>query len=210
MKVRYSWARAAAILSEPSETFQRWEAPFFEQPEDQPAQIPLPELEALAQAKGFQAGKEEGLESARVEAQDIVQRLSSIAQEMSQPFRSLDAMVTKELAEMAMLLAQQIVRRELSIDSKVVADIFTEAMQTLYTLEGEIVIFVNPADVLLIREHAAETLEGKSWKVVEDSALLPGGCQVKTPTSFVDGSVERQMEVIFASLIESSESQAEI
>jgi flagellar assembly protein FliH len=201
---------AAAILSDSSETFQRWEAPFFEQPEQQAVQIPLPELEALAQAKGFLAGKEEGLESARKEAEDIVHRLSGIAQEMSEPFRNLDATVTKELAEMAMLLAQQIIRRELSIDSKVVADVFTEAMQTLYKLEGEIVIFVNPADFLLIRELAGETLEGKSWKVVEDAALLPGGCQVKTPTSFVDGSVERQMEVIFASLIESSESETEI
>ena len=208
--MKYSWVRGAAILSDPSETFQRWEAPFFEQPEDQVPQIPLAELEALAQAKGFQAGKEEGLESARIEAQDIVLRMTGIAQEMAQPFRSLDATVTKELAEMAMLLAQQIVRRELSIDSTVVTDIFTEAMQTLYTLEGEIVIFVNPADVLLIRELAAETLEGKSWKVVEDSELLPGGCQVKTPMSFVDGSVERQMEVIFANLIESSEGQGEM
>jgi flagellar assembly protein FliH len=208
--VRSRWVKAVAILSDPSETFQRWEAPFFEQPEEQAVQIPLPELEALAQAKGFQAGKEEGLESARKEAEDIVRRLSGIAQEMSQPFRTLDATVTKELAEMAMLVAQKIVKRELSIDSKVVADVFTEALQTLYKLEGEIVIFVNPADALVIRDLAGETLEGKRWKVVEDAALLPGGCQVKTATSFVDGSVERQMEVIFASLIESSENQTEV
>ena len=38
---------------------------------------------------------------------------------------------------------------------------------------------------------------------VEDAALLPGGCQVKTPVSFVDASIEKQMEVVFANLMES-------
>ena len=141
---------------------------------------------------------------------DIVIRLGSMVDQMSQPFGGLDDLVVKELAQLAISLAQQIVRRELNLDSTVVTDIVTEALDTLYNLDGEIVIFVNPDDARLVRDLAPEILEGKSWKVVEDSGLFPGGCQVKTPRSFVDASIEKQMETIFASLIESCEGKIEL
>jgi flagellar assembly protein FliH len=206
---RYSWAKEGAILSDTGDNVERWEAPFFEQPSQAGAQVSLAELETIAQARGFQSGMEEGLESARSEARDIVNRLGSMADQMAQPFGGLDDLVAKELAQLAMSLAQQIVRRELNLDSTVVTDIVTEALATLYKLEGEVVIFVNPKDAELVRDLAPEILDGKSWKVVDDSGLFPGGCQVKTPTSFVDGSVEKQMETIFARLIESCEGKIE-
>ena len=198
-------------MSDSGERVQLWEAPFFEQPLAAQSQAPVAELRALAQAQGYQMGKEEGLAAGIAEAQEIVSRMLAVADEFAEPFRGLDSLVSKELARMAMLLAKQIVRRELTIDSTVVADIVTQAMSTLYKLDGEIVVFLNPEDAAYVRELSPtpEVLEGKSWKIVEDEGLSPGGCQVKTPTSFVDASVENQMEVIFSNLIESSESMPE-
>ncbi|MFT4518764.1 MAG: flagellar assembly protein FliH [Halioglobus sp.] len=192
------------ILSDQGETVQLWEAPFFEQPfaSDAPP-VASAEQEALVQARAFSVGKEEGLEAGRAEAQEKVAALTALIEALAQPFRGLDALVTKEVAQLAMRLAEQIVRRELTIDSDVVTDIVAEAMGTLYKLSGDIVVFLNPVDVELVRECAPESLEGKSWKVVEDANLLPGGCQVKTPTSFVDASVEKQIEEVFATLLES-------
>ena len=196
-------------FSTSEDSVERWEAPFFEQPVQSGTQVSNVELEAIAQARGFQVGKEEGMEAARSEARDIVTRLGAMADHMAKPFGGLDDLVAKELAQLAISLAQQIVRRELNLDSAVVTDIVTEALEKLYNLEGEIVVFVSPQDAELVRELAPEILEGKSWKVVEDNSLFPGGCQVKTPTSFVDASVEKQMETIFASLIESCEGKVE-
>lgn len=191
-------------MSDQGDTVELWKAPFFEQPAASSASPVAPaEQEALVQARAFLVGKEEGLESGRAEAQEIVNSLTVLAEEFVHPFRGLDALVTKELAQLAMRLAEQIVRRELTIDSSVVTDIVAEAMGTLYKLEGDIVVFLNPADAELVRQFAPESLEGKSWKVVEDAGLLPGGCQVKTPTSFVDASVEKQIEEVFSNLLES-------
>jgi flagellar assembly protein FliH len=191
-------------LSDKGETVQLWEAPFFEQPVASSASpVASAEQEAIAQARAFLVGKEEGLEAGRAEAQEIVRSLAALVDEMALPFRGLDALVTKELAQLAMRLAEQIVRRELTIDSSVVTDIVAEAMETLYKLGDEIVVFLNPADAALVREFAPESLDGKSWKVVEDAGLLPGGCQVKTPTSFVDASVEKQIEEVFSTLLNS-------
>lgn len=204
-------AREAVNLSDSGELVQLWQAPFFEESEVVEPQVPVADLKALAQAQGYQAGKEEGLAAGVGEAQQIVSRMVAIADEFAHPFRGLDSLVSTELARMAMLLAKQIVRRELTIDSTVVADIVSQAMSTLYKLDGEIVVFLNPGDAAYVRELSPtpDELQGKSWKIVEDEELSPGGCQVKTPTSFVDASVENQMEVIFSNLIDSCENLAE-
>ena len=191
-------------MSDQDETVRLWEAPFFEQPVASTAPPVAPaEQEALTQARAFLVGKEEGLESGRAEAQEIVCSLTALVDDLARPFRALDAVVTKELAQLAMQLAEQIVRRELTIDSSVVTEIAAEAVATLYKLEGDIVIFLNPVDAELVREFAPESLEGKSWKVVEDASLLPGGCQVKTPTSFVDASIEKQIATLFSDVLKS-------
>ncbi|MDX1732792.1 MAG: FliH/SctL family protein [Halioglobus sp.] len=192
-------------MSDPGGPVELWTAPFFEQPADSQSQGDPAERESMAQALGFQSGREEGFAAGKAEAENIVASLMSVADQMARPYRQLDEVVTRELARMAMLLAEQIVRRELSLDTRIIEGLVEEALSTLYKLEGEIVIFLNPADAQLVQEFSPESLEGKDWKIVEDPNLHPGGCQVKTPTSFVDASVEKRIETVFASLVESCE-----
>ena len=197
-------------MSDSGGTVELWNAPPFEQAVTHSATEPDPgEREAMAQAKGFQSGREEGFATGKAEAEKIVATLASVADQMAQPYRELDEIVTRELAQMAMSLAEQIVRRELSIDTRIIEGLVGEALSTLYKLEGETIIFLNPADARLVEEFSPESLEGKDWKIVEDPNLHPGGCQVKTPISFVDASVERRIEAVFASLVEACEQGSE-
>lgn len=190
-------------MSDSGSPVELWNAPPFEQPAGGPgAQPSQGEREALAQAMGFQSGHKEGFAAGKLEAQEIIANLVSVADQMAQPYRELDETVTRELAQMAMVLAKQIVRRELSVDTQIIEGLVEEALATLYKLDGETVIFLNPADAKLLQDFAPESLEGKDWKIVEDANLQPGGCQVKTPTSFVDASVEKRIESVFAGLVE--------
>lgn len=195
-------------LSDSQDTVELWEAPFFEQPLKDGERLPLAELEAAAKQRGFDAGKAEGLAQGMAEAQAVVARLQAIAQELVSPYENLDVIVTKELSEVAMHLAEKIVRRELSIDSSAVVELVEQAVATLYKLDGEIIIFLNPADAALMRDFSPEALEGKTWKIVEDESLSVGGCQVKTPSSFVDASVERQLDTLFAGLLGAPDQKA--
>jgi flagellar assembly protein FliH len=198
------------IMSDTTQTFERWEAPFFEKPAAVVAKkMDAAELETLAQSRGFQAGKWEGLESGRAEAEQIVHRMTELLDEMSKPYRSRDHVVTQELANVAMLIAQQVIRRELMINSDVVTDMAKEALSTMSSLEGDIEISLHPSDMEMVHQLAKGRLEGKSWKLVVDPELLPGGCRIKTPISYVDGSMENQMEMVFSRLIDSCENSLE-
>lgn len=197
-------------MSDSPPVVERWQAPYFEA--TQPVE-PRPDPQgsrAMAQAQGFQLGKNEGLAAGRAEAEQIVASLTAVADQMAAPFSRLDAVVGRELARLAMVLAERIVRRELALDSAVVSEVAAEALSTLYKLEGEVVIFLNPADAQHVRDFSPESLEGKSWKIVEDPALHPGGCQVKTPTSFVDASVEQRIGAVFEELLKSVEKAQDV
>lgn len=197
-------------MSDQGQVVERWEAPFFEQPAEQANNKNPVEIEKLAQARGFQLGKWEGLESGRLEAEQQVKQMKSIVEEMAQPFRSLDQLVAKELAEVAMVIARQILRSELKVSSDVVTKIASEAMTMLSSIESEITIFLNPVDISTVKELMLESQDGKNWKLVEDFEMLPGGCRVKTPMSYVDASIEKQMEQVFATLLESSENSQDL
>lgn len=190
-------------------TVERWQAPFFEQPATRESRMSLDELEAVAKAKGFQLGKNEGLASGRAEVEEMARDMAALLEQMVNPFRAMDGVIAHELTKMATLLSKQIIRRELSISSDFITDVVAEAIATLYKLEGEVVVFLNPRDAILVRELVPEPLEGKRWTIVEDEQISPGGCQVKTPTSFVDASVEKQMELVFSNLLDVSESLVE-
>ena len=80
-------------------------------------------------------------------------------------------------------------------------------MKTLSRLEGDIEIYLNPADMALVKELAPDSLKGVSWSLVADPNMLAGGCRVKTPLSLVDASVEKQMELVFGKLLDSCENK---
>jgi len=194
-------------MSEQGPGVQRWKAPYFKRPAEHLLTTDPVEQEALAHEKGFDLGKKEGLESGRAEAEQTVRHMAVLLESMAHPFLDLDHLVTKELTQLSMLIARQVIRRELSINSDVVTDIVDEAMRTLSRLEGDIEIYLNPADMVLVRELATESLEGVSWSLVEDPNMLAGGCRIKTPLSLVDASVEKQMELVFGKLLESCENK---
>jgi flagellar assembly protein FliH len=206
---RYLWARTEVTLSDQGGIVTRWQAPYFDKTQKVASAAPpsQTELLALAQASGFQEGRQEGLEAGRAEAQEIVNTMLGVAEQMAQPFRSMDQLVAKELTQMAMQLAREIARRELAIDSSVVTEVVAEIMSMLSDVEGEITIFLNPVDATKIAELAPEILAGISWKLVETPDLLPGGCRVKTPISFIDASVEAQMDKVLTALLDSCEAK---
>lgn len=196
-------------MSDKGNPIRLWEMPSFEAPVPaRPEFDPVAE-EQQARNRGFEQGRAEGQREGLAEAQQILQRAGALLDDMTRPYRNLDQLVTQELVQTAMAIARQIIRRELTLDSSQVTDALSDALATLSSLEGEIEIHLNPADVALVKDLAPELLEGRSWKLHEDPDMLPGGCRLKTPVSYVDASVEKQMENMLTGLLEACENSPE-
>lgn len=197
-------------MSDPKSAFLRWELPSFDEAEPVPeVQVDLAQEQAEARAAGLAQGLAEGRAQGLAEAKLVVERLTLLLDGMAAPYKDLDQIVTQELVQTSVSIARQVLRRELSLDSSLVATAVAEAMATLSTLEEEVEIYLNPADSDHIRQLAPELIEARSWKIVEDGEILPGGCRLKTPVSYVDASVERQLDMMLSGLLDACEAQPE-
>jgi flagellar assembly protein FliH len=177
----------------------------YKQPPVDPQSAPGPsllELRETAMAEGFAAGKQEGLEVGRQEVQAAAAQFFALAEAMTKPFHDFDQQVVNELSTIVRMVADQVVRQEVALNPGLVNKLVESALAMLSSVEGDAQIMLNPADSARVRAHLAETHSGITWRIVEDNSIAQGGCQVKTPVSYIDMSLQRQIDMAMEQLLQ--------
>lgn len=164
------------------------------------------ELEAIrlqARAEGYAEGHAEGFAQGQAEGRhrmdERAAELGALIQALEQPFREMDREVEEQLTRLAVLLARQIIRRELHIDDGQIVAVVREALGLLPVNARHIRVLLNPEDAALVRAHVAGVDE--AWSLVEDSSISRGGCQVISASSRIDSTLERRFNQLAAQLL---------
>ncbi len=108
-----------------------------------------------------------------------------------EPIAEQDAQIEKSLVDLVQHITKQVIQRELAIDSTQIEHVMREALKLLPLGVGNVRLYINPQDfeqVKALRERHEET-----WRIVEDEALLPGGCRVETEHSRIDATIETRV-----------------
>ena len=208
-----------------------WALPSFDpQPEPQPEPEPevvedeieevpleevqpltLEELEAIRQEaynEGFATGEREGFHSTqlkvRQEAEEALKaKLDSLERLMSNlmaPIAEQDTQIEKQLVQLVAHMTRQVIGRELRTDSSQITQVLREALKLLPMGADNIRIHLNPQDFELAK--ALRERHEENWRLLEDSALLPGGCSIETAHSRIDASMETRTEKAVAQLFD--------
>jgi len=61
-------------------------------------------------------------------------------------------------------------------------------------------LYLQPDDAALVREHLGEELSQNGWRLVEDPELQRGGCRMETGTNQVDATMQTRWRRIAESL----------
>ena len=188
-----------------------------EVPLDEVQPLTLEDLEAIRQEaynEGFATGEREGFHSTQLKVRQeadaaLTAQLGSLERLMGHlltPIAEQDAQIEKSLVHLVAHMAREVVGRELRLDSSVIATVLREALKRLPMGAENIRIHLNPQDfeqVKALRErHEAD------WKLLEDEALLPGGCRIETLHSRIDASMETRLEKAVAQLFDQLHDQA--
>jgi len=183
---------------------QRWQLPSLTVAA--PAAVPdFAAIEAAARERGYADGYANGLARGRASSEAVAEQILQLWQNMATPFREQDAGLLRELTELVIRVAEQVVRRELELAPADIERTLQEALAVLETYERRLEIHVNPED------HALFTgiLNGKHGELevqlIEDPYQLRGGCRIKTETAFVDASSERRLSDVLDALRGTSE-----
>lgn len=110
-----------------------------------------------------------------------------------------------DLLRLAMMVAKQIIRQEISQDRKIIAHFVCEAISGISD-QNDIVICFNPEDYRIVSADRELYLAGigdkKQITIKPDDSVSVGGCVVETQTGLVDARVETQLAAIFKRLMQ--------
>lgn len=155
--------------------------------------------------KGFSEGKVEGEKKGYDDSLHLIQKETaafvSLLESLQEPFKELDETVEKELVNLAIGIASQILRREIKIDPGQIVSVIREAVNALPVASQELSIQMHPDDAELVKRSLALDNKNSLWNIVEDPLITRGGCKVKTETSNIDATIENRLAVIVATVL---------
>lgn len=155
--------------------------------------------------EGFEQGKIEGSKQGHEESQHLLQKqsdtLTSLMESLSEPFNELDATVEKELVNLAVGIASQLVRREIKIDSGQIIAVIREAVNALPLASQKLTLYMHPEDAKLVRFSLALDDISSPWIIIEEPLITQGGCKVQTESSIIDATVENRLAAIVATVL---------
>lgn len=201
-----SWAQPDFALEERAlkqaqEDARQISAERIQQIHDQAFQSGLADGSAKGYHQGMQKGLEQGLAEGRGRIQTQAKLLQGLLDMLVQPLAQVDQQIEDELVRMVILLARQLIRRELNANPGEILAVIREATALLPLNAREVRLRMNPSDALLLRELVNLPIEGPAWQILEDPSITPGGCEVLASESRIDATVEGRVNAAIAALL---------
>lgn len=161
----------------------------------------LEEIQEQARREGFAQGLQEGRDAGLKELQERARVFDQVLQSLDKPFAELDSEVEQQLVRLAMLVARQLVRRELKTEPDQVIAVVREALSALPVAARNIRLALHPEDAALVRKAMPAANGEPTMQIVDDPVQTRGGCRVFTDNSQIDASVEARLNALIAHVL---------
>lgn len=168
---------------------------------------PVEELKAARQA-GYQDGYRDGLAALenfkQTYAAQLTSQLSSqfeaLGVDYQERLESLEQQISGRLAGVALELARQVVRSEISTRPELIVSVAEEALAALLSSARQICVRLHPDDHAVVAHTLKESLHARGGKLLADPNITRGGCVVESDIAVVDASVEARWKRVAALL----------
>lgn len=192
-------ARAACAILSQGVDYVPWEPPVVGESErvtGAPTARQIEQLHQQAREEGYAQGRAEALAEVRAPLETLLRALA-------EPLKDFDDAAERELLALVMVVARQIVRRELKTDPGEIVGCVREALTILPSTARQVRVHLHPEDAELVR--TALHIEGPEaeygFRLVEDPTLTRGGCRVTSENSQVDATLEARLAAVAARLL---------
>lgn len=178
-----------------------------------PPEPPPPSPQALAQLKaaregGYHDGYRDGLAalesfkqtySAQVSAQ-LGAQVAAVVQALQGQLDTLERDLAQRIAGVALQIARQVVRDELTLQPGHVVAVAHEALSALLVSARHVSLRLHPEDQALVASGAAEALAARGVRLVADARIARGGCLVESDIGTIDAQVATRWQRAAATL----------
>lgn len=161
--------------------------------------------------QGHQEGYQAGLEQGQNEVNILIARWNNLAHQLYHPLEKVDRVVEKQLLNLAVMLAESVIRQESKSNSEVLLNVLHEAVSSLPFNTEYAEIHMHPDDILLLREvYDDEALVEQKWIIKEEPGYQIGDVIVMTPNSLIDRTVKQRMRQTIDKFIVKAELDKEV
>lgn len=198
------------LISEDEVTeFQNWSAPDVDSDTNGFSGLltaeRIEEIQKEAYDEAYQKGKKEGFEQAYQQAQirfnEQASRIDSILNVLSDPINEFDNQLEESLIDLALIIARQLIRRELKTEPGEIIAVVREAMDALPMNQQMVKIYLHCDDAKLVREVLMLDTDNSRWQLNEEPTLARGDCRIETGDSRIDATVESRLTAIASKLL---------
>ena len=128
-----------------------------------------------------------------------LERLNALFNSIQQQWKAIGKKVEDAVLMLAMNIADQVIKSEITLNGKSILDQAREAIRHLTGVE-RIRIRINPEDEKILRQYRSELIAA-SDSVKEiifdvDESITRGGCIIESESGNVDATIETQMKKI--------------
>ena len=171
--------------------------------EQNEASIPTAEDLDQWRVQAEEEGYQQGLVRARQETRELQQQLLQLIDFFEHPLQALNEDIEHQLTQLAVTLAQQLVRRELKLEPGEIIGLIRDSVQLLPGNQRNISIVLHPEDANLVRSALSiETSdEEHNWKLIEDPMITRGGFEINAAPSAINATLENRLSALAASVL---------
>jgi flagellar assembly protein FliH len=161
------------------------------------------QLHEEAKSKGYEEGYQRGFEAGHKEAEVLITKAQTVLSEAKEEKNRLLAQVEPEALQLAFLLAEKILRHELTKGPETLAQL-VEASARKFPKGEPVVLQIAPGELERWREaedvlHAA--MPQRQFEIVENDAVPPAEFMLSSAMGTVDARIQPQLEVLYAHLL---------
>jgi len=157
-----------------------------------------------ARQAGYQEGYRDGLVALENFKRSVLQQnaaqFGAVMQQFDEQLDALEFDMSRALARVAASIAQQVVRDELVAQPQRIARVAQEAVEAVLLSARHIVVQVNPQDLALVEQGAADAIAARGARLVGDPAIERGGCRVLSDVGTIDARIGARWQHASASI----------
>lgn len=165
------------------------------------ARLQVDTLRQEAKQAGWDAGYAEARQAAEAELAELMTTARAVVQEAITVKHQFLRDSQPEFGRLAVAIAEKILGKELTLNSKAITDIVARAIEAA-NVQGACYIKVNPQDYEILGPlwDAIPSFQqpGDSWELVADRRISRGGCLIEVGGGTVDARWETQLAQISA------------
>jgi flagellar assembly protein FliH len=138
---------------------------------------------------GMEVGFAKGLAVNKNNVQQHDQQLAALSAGLGNAVAAIDEIVAKELLELALEIARQVVRTHIELRHDAIVPVIEEALNSVIAMAKHPCLVMHPTDAEIVKAEMADEIRDHNCRIAPDERIERGGVRIEDASFELDATV---------------------